>query len=61
MNDIADSSPSAPPIAASLPIGCVEAETDLRPQWPDFIQRAEAIWGAKPDGLPLSALVEADR
>ena len=31
------------------------------PTAPDFLARAQAIWGAQPEGTPLSALVEEGR
>lgn len=31
------------------------------PVAPDFLARAQAIWGAQPEGSPLSALVEEGR
>ena len=31
------------------------------PAVPDYLVRAQAIWGAQPEGKPLSALVEEGR
>ena len=31
------------------------------PAAPDFLSRAQAIWGEQPEGAPLSALVEEGR
>ena len=31
------------------------------PTAPDFLSRAQAIWGARPEGTPLSTLVEEGR
>lgn len=31
------------------------------PAAPDFLARAQAIWGEQPEGTPLSALVEEER
>ncbi|HBJ87770.1 MAG TPA: hypothetical protein DDZ88_28720 [Verrucomicrobiales bacterium] len=31
------------------------------PAAPDFLARAQAIWGEQPEGTPLSALVEEGR
>lgn len=31
------------------------------PTAPDFVARAQAIWGAQPEGTPLSALVDEGR
>jgi antitoxin (DNA-binding transcriptional repressor) of toxin-antitoxin stability system len=34
---------------------------DLRPKTPDYVGRAQAIWGAKPEGTTLSEIVHDSR
>jgi len=34
---------------------------DLSPKTPDFVGRAQAIWGVKPEGAPLSEIVHDSR
>ena len=34
---------------------------DLKLETPDYVARAQAIWGAKPEGTPLSQIVHDSR